>query len=122
MIPSSTRFAVGFVLLTTGCGAGWHQPRESLVKPVPPRQQVQIWHLGRALRWHAVQVTADSITGISYLRPINCDTCRVALPRTTVDSIRFGNPVAGFWKSVAVVVAIPVAFLFIYCSGGCYAN
>jgi hypothetical protein len=67
-------------------------------------------------------VTSDSITGIPYLQPINCDTCRVALPRATVDSIRLGNPVAGFWKTVAVVVAVPLGFLIVYCSQGCYPD
>jgi hypothetical protein len=83
---------------------------------------VQVWQHGQVLRWHAVQVTTGTITGVSFLQPITCDTCRAALPRAAVDSIRFGNPVAGFWKTVALVVAIPLVFLFVYCSQGCYAT
>jgi hypothetical protein len=118
----STCFSVGIALLTGACGPGWHQPRELLPGPLPPRQQVQVWRNGQASRWHAVLVNTDTISGISYLLPITCDTCRVALPRAAVDSLRFGNPGAGFWKTVALVVAIPTAFLIIYCYRGCYAD
>jgi hypothetical protein len=69
-----------------------------------------------------VQVEADTIRGIPYLRPIDCDTCRLALPRAAVDSLRLGNPVAGFWNTVALIVAIPVGFLVIYCWNGCYST
>ena len=110
----------GVVLLNGACSGGWHQRQEPLPNALPPRQQVQVWRDGRASRWHAVRVQADTISGISYFLPITCDTCRVAMPRAAVDSIRFGNPVAGFWKTVALVVAIPMTYLFIYCFRGCY--
>lgn len=113
-------WSAGLFLLTGACGAGWHQRQEPLPHELPPRQQVQVWRDGRASQWHAVRVKADTISGISYFLPITCDTCRVAFPRATVDSIRFGNPTAGLWKSVALVVAIPVTYLFIYCFRGCY--
>jgi len=39
-----------------------------------------------------------------------------------VDSIRVGNPVAGFWKSVALVVGITVGAGIVYCWEGCVQN
>jgi hypothetical protein len=59
-------------------------------------------------RWHALVIGADSISGVPYVRPPGCDSCRVALPRAEVDSVRLGNPVAGFWKTFGLVVGIPV--------------
>jgi hypothetical protein len=44
------------------------------------------------------------------------------LPRTAVDSVRLGDPVAGFWKGVGLVLGVPGLILFIACTtarGGC---
>ena len=90
-----------------GCGAGWRSlGRVASLGPgeLPPRQQVQIWSRGRASHWHGVVVTADAVSGIPYVRPLSCDSCRLAVPRTEVDSLRLGSPAAGFWKSVGLVV------------------
>ena len=107
-------------LLVQGCGAGWHQV--ATPERLAPRQQVQVWHQGEAQRWHALQVRADSVSGIPYHRSIDCDSCRVVWPRAIVDSIRVGNPVAGFWKTVGLVIGIMTGGLIAYCWEGCYAD
>ena len=50
------------------------------------------------------------------LQPITCDSCRQQFARSQVDSIRLGNPVLGFWKTVALVVGIPALALYAACS------
>jgi len=100
-------------LLSQGCGAGWH--RVGLVGPYATGQQAQVWHGGRVEQWHAVVVRADSVTGVPYVNSVSCDSCRVAIPRAEVDSIRFGDPVAGFWKTVGLVVGIPLIWLLVTC-------
>jgi hypothetical protein len=114
----------GLAVVTAACGAGWHRPAQLEPGALSPRQQVEVWSGGAARRWHAVEVWPDSISGIPYLRPIGCDSCRTALPRAAVDSLRLGNPVAGFWTTVAVVLAVPTLILFIACAthGGCVAR
>ena len=107
----------GFVLLLQACGAGWH--RTDLVTPDSPRQQVEVWRGGAALRWHAVRITDSTMSGIPYIRPIDCDSCRQMVPRSTVDSLRLGNPVAGFWKTVGLVVGIPALLLAILWGSNC---
>jgi hypothetical protein len=108
--------ALPALLSLQACGAGWHQPAPLAPQTLPVRQQVQIWQHGRVARWHAVTLTDDSITGIPYLQPVACAVCRVAIARPAVDSIRLGNPVAGFWKTVGLIVAIPTVGLMILCS------
>lgn len=103
-----------------GCGAGWHQPPQLTPGPWAPRQQVQVWSAGQMERWHAVVVGADSISGAPYVRPTVCDSCRRSLPRTAVDSVRVGNPVAGFWKTFGLFLVLPIVLLTIYCSGACF--
>jgi hypothetical protein len=89
-------------LAQAGCGAGWRRPPELTTEALPPGQQVQVWHGGHAERLHAVIITQDSVSGVPFLRPRGCDSCRVAFPRAAVDSLRLGHPERGFWKSVAL--------------------
>ena len=113
---------VGWIViteLTVACGAGWHQKVPAPSGALSSRQQVQVWQGGTALRWHAVRISADSVSGVPFLRPVSCDSCRTGLPRASVDSIRLGSPVAGFWKTVGLVVGTFVLAGFIYCSQGC---
>jgi hypothetical protein len=78
-----------------------------------PRQQVQVWSGDRAQQWHAVVVTNDSVSGIPFVRPVSCDSCRLALPRAAVDSLRLGSPSTGFWKSVGLVASGVVVALVV---------
>ena len=105
---------------TWGCGAGWHQPPQIAPGPWPARQQVQVWMGARAERWRGVVVGRDSISGVPFLQPLACDSCRRAVPRVAVDSVRIGKPVAGFWKTVGLLVGIPAAVLAVICWGGCF--
>jgi hypothetical protein len=109
-------------MLACGCGAGWHQPAPVPLGALPARQQVQVWQGGTALRWHAVRVGADSVSGIPFQRPVACDSCRTAVPRASVDSLRLGSPVAGFWKTVGLIGGSVVLAGVIYCSRGCFSN
>ena len=97
------------------CGAGWHQPPRLAPGPLPPRQQVQVWQHGQAVRWHAFVMAQDSVSGVPFLRSVACDSCRQTLARAEVDSVRLGNPVAGFWKTMGLVILIPGAVLWVAC-------
>ena len=105
---------IGLALPQAGCGAGWRRIDPQAPAALPKRQQVQVWQAGRVIRLHAVEMAADSLTGVPYLRPPDCDSCRVALGRQKIDSIRSGNPSAGFWKTVGLSLAgVAVAALVI---------
>jgi hypothetical protein len=101
-------------LVLGGCGAGWHRV-EPGPAPIAPRQQAQVWHDDRFERWHALLVGPDSVSGVPYFRAVGCDSCRVALPRDAVDSLRYGNPTAGFWKSVGLVFGSTALFVAAIC-------
>ncbi|HEY4647721.1 MAG TPA: hypothetical protein VIG95_01395 [Gemmatimonadales bacterium] len=116
MIPRVFAAAAPVLLVLGGssCGAGWHRV-ETPAGGVRPRQQVQVWHDDRFERWHAVTVGPDSITGVPYWRAVGCDSCRLALPRPSVDSLRFGNPTAGFWKTVGLIVGTAAITAAVVC-------
>jgi len=96
------------------CGAGWHR-QDVAEGSLEPSQQVQVFRQGRVLQWHAVVVAPENVSGISFLQPIKCDSCRASIPRASVDSIRFGDPLAGFWKTFGLVVGSMAVFCAVYC-------
>ena len=104
-------------LSTAACGAGWHQPAHLTPGPWPTGQQVQVWIEQQALRWHAVVVRQDSISGVPFLKAPACDSCRRTLPVAGVDSVRIGRPVAGFWKTVGLVIGLSLAAIIVLCAG-----
>jgi hypothetical protein len=106
--------AVVISVVSTGCGAGWRRAdlQDGALKP---RQQVQLWRAGKPTNWHAVVIRPDTVSAIPFMRPVGCDSCRVGMPRTEIDSMRLGNPVAGFWKTVGLAVGIPLAILVGVC-------
>ena len=119
MLPLMTLAAV-----TIGCGAGWRQPTALSPGPMSSRQQVQVWSSGQAVRWHAVIVTEDSMSGVPFTESPTCRACRAAIARTAVDSVRLGNPVAGFWKTIGLVLGGSIAVMGIWCEaqGGCHVG
>jgi hypothetical protein len=103
--------------LATACGAGWHREELSPEQRLPARQQVQVW-LGRETRTlHAVAVTPDSVSGVPFHLPPDCDSCRVAVARSAVDSMRLGNQEQGALRSLGLgYVALGVTALILYFS------
>jgi hypothetical protein len=50
------------------------------------------------------------------VRPVDCDSCRVSVAQAAVDSIRFGNPTAGFWRTVGATLAIMAVVALLTCN------
>jgi hypothetical protein len=112
VIATVTALAV----VCAACSAGWHRPAGLEPGPLAPRQQVQVWSSRGVLRWHAVRIGADSLSGIPFMRPVDCDSCRATLPRTAVDSIRLGNPSAGGLKTIWLILALPTIVMLVVCA------
>jgi hypothetical protein len=107
-------------LPVAGCGAGWHRVPLNGPEALSSHQQVQIWTRDGVHRWHAVVVSQDSVSGVHFLEPPECDSCRVTLARAAVDSLRIGNPTAGFWKSVGITVGVMFSTMIAICAAyGC---
>jgi hypothetical protein len=91
--------------LATGCvPIQWN--REKIEpKRLGRRHHVKIWSADSVLRWHAVVITSDSLTGVPTGMSSKCDSCRLGLPRYAVDSIRVREP-ASPRESVALTVLL----------------
>jgi hypothetical protein len=91
------------LLFTAGCGAGWRRV-DPAPATLPPQQQVQVWSRGHARVFHAVMRTPDSLSGVPFQLPADCDSCRVSLPLSSIDSLRMGNMERGAYRSIGVAV------------------
>jgi hypothetical protein len=90
------------------CATSWHRLPETGPTPATfeERQAVEVWHRGGVDEWHAVRMSRDSISGIPYVRPTSCDSCRAAVARADVDSIRIGHPDDAMWASAGVLLVV----------------
>jgi hypothetical protein len=88
--------------LSAGCGANWRRV-DPTPTTVPLRQQVQVWSDGHARVLHAVLQTPDSLSGVPFQLPSDCDSCRVTLALANIDSLRFGNMERGAFRSLGLV-------------------
>jgi hypothetical protein len=118
--PHHTFVLATAILGQLGCGAGWRRVPSDR-GALDPRQQVQVWTGGEARQLHGVTLQEDSLSGIPFTRPLDCVACREEFPLSLVDSIRVGNPVGGFWKTMGLVLggALVVAFSSCAASQGC---
>jgi len=86
--------------LAGGCTpVGWH--RIDLTSRVSRREQIKVWSRGNVERWYAVVIGRDSVSGIPYTLPLDCDSCRRSVPLTEVDSLRAATPL-GAWVGMVV--------------------
>ena len=101
------------------CSAGWHRIEPVAPSSLPERQQVQVWQGRQRLQLHAIRVDHDSVSGVPFQKPTDCDSCRISLPSSSVDSLRAGNPTAAFLKSVGLTLGTWLALgLLTYGVGG----
>ena len=111
----STTLTLGWTLVLTACGAGWQRVDPPAPSPFPVRQQVQFWMGPRTRVLHAVVVGPETLSGVPFHLPPTCDSCRVAISRSAVDSMRLGNlergAVRGF-RTGFVVLAVASVLLY----------
>ncbi|HYK12198.1 MAG TPA: hypothetical protein VEV39_15465 [Gemmatimonadales bacterium] len=88
----------------TACIAAWHRVDLNVPQPLSPTQQIELWRGDSAIRWHVVDVTRDSIIGIPLDQPVTCASCHIAVARTQVDSVRWGDSATGFLETGGVML------------------
>ncbi len=108
------RHSIGLLVLVGGCAPdGWY--RTTLPQPLVSRSlhrhaQFQVWSHGNMARWHAVMVNRDSLSGIPYNKPLDCDSCRRSISLIEVDSLKKGRPsIANELVAVPAIMLVEVA-------------
>ncbi len=99
---------LGFVLLAAGCG---YWGRSSIDQPTAfdPKAPVWVWSGGEFMKWHAVFVTRDSVSGIPFEEFEYCRSCRRTILRSRVDSMKVACRT--FPQNAAVTLSIVTAVM-----------
>ena len=87
---SRTLLSALIAMLPLAC-ADWQRVPVPLDTVFAKRQQVQVWRGSETQVLHAVRLSEDSLFGVPFQLPPSCDSCRIAVPRGEVDSLRLGN-------------------------------
>lgn len=103
-----------------GCAGA---PERVILPPTPasfkPRQELEVWRGRAALTLHGVRVAGDSLTGVPIWKPPDCDSCRVSVPVSGIDSIRtMHNERAGMLAASLPFVALGAVVVIFALSGG----
>ncbi len=61
---------------------------ETVPLPAPIRERFEVWSAGRPHELHALRIENDSLVGVPWWNDPGCDSCRVAIARAEVDSVR----------------------------------
>jgi hypothetical protein len=116
-MPRWRSSTVALLCFASACGADWRRENITPERRLPPRQQVQLWMAGESRVLHALIVDSASVTGVPFHQPPDCDTCRVVVARSAVDSMRLGDQERGAWRSMGLgYVALGAAALILYLS------
>jgi len=86
--------------MLTGCAFGYARVAEPAGTDTQPEAEVRVWTHGRVLRLHGTTFLLDSITGIPVHDPFECDSCRVGLALTEVDSVFLQRQVGRDMKNI----------------------
>lgn len=110
MSRSSTLLALGCLAGGLGGCTHWRASESVFDQPVPERHQVQVFTDGEGRVVHGVVASPDSVSFVARHRAPDCDSCRVVVGRTEVDSVR----VRAFSPSrTGVLIGVILAGLFI---------
>ena len=93
-----------FLVALTGC-THWVKEESVLAAPVPDaRKQFQIFTPTDIIRAHSLRSDSTSLSYVPYVMSPMCDSCRVTIPRTSVDSVRTGKLSAS--RNIVLVAAL----------------
>ena len=110
--------AVLLACTVTAC-TFWHRDDGLLADSLASRDRIQIWIGATAHDVHGVVTRGDSLTAVPYWKPPECDSCRVAFARSSVDSVR-AVQVSG--ETVLIVVVAAIGLFILHVTQGLAGN
>lgn len=91
-------------------------PVDQLPTPLPERDRVEVWSGGASRQLHAVSLDADTLRGVPWWMDPHCDSCRVAIPRAAVDSVRTLHYASGETGAFLLILA-PIIAIALFVKG-----
>lgn len=104
------------LLLLTACSSfQGGRPLDQVPLPAETRARYEVWSHGEGHQLHALRIEHDSVVGVPWWKDPACDSCRVAIARSEVDSVRtlkFDGNRSGALASLSIpFIAFPVLSL-----------
>ena len=103
--------ATALLLLLSACSAALVPVPPPYPSTVPPRTVLRLYCGHAVTELHGVRWTPDSVSGIPYFQPLACNTCRVVLARTAIDSVK---QVQGREALGMLAAALPFALIAVF--------
>jgi hypothetical protein len=117
---SRRRSLLLLLVISSGAGCSTWQTTTDLDQfpmPTDSTATVDVWGKEGHQKLRAVRIDADSVHGLPAEGPAPCDSCRVAIPRAAVDSIRsvkLDGAGTGIMGVVIAVMMLPVIFIMAF--------
>lgn len=106
-----TRLPLISFLLLSGCTSYQSVSRPGeLPTPFDGGARYEFWSRGEAHQLHGVHAVGDSIVGVPWWKDPGCESCRVALARAEIDSVRAPR-IDGNKTALLALLLVPVAVL-----------
>lgn len=107
--------AAGLLLFSAACSSfQGGRPLDQIPLPVPADKRLEVWSHGEKYQLHAVTIDADSVRGVRFWHDPKCDSCRVAIARASVDSVRTLGYDSGNTGALTILVAPILAVVLLY--------
>jgi hypothetical protein len=119
-------WALAFLpLLLGGCTSFTQTIPVAAIPDQPDKERrFQVWTKGESYELHALRMTPDTLAGVRFWHSPTCDSCRVAIARAEVDSVRtraYDGGETGILAIVLTPVILTMAlFAAFYGSSGGY--
>ena len=114
MLRSKWWALVTSLFLLEACAVGPKTVGMPASGTLPERHELEIWSGGRAVTWHALVFPTDSITGVPLRLAPGRVTCRIALPRASVDSVREVHTDKTLWTTLGLVGGMAAVVLIVW--------
>jgi hypothetical protein len=83
-----------FMVSLVAC-ARWTTATPPLPAKYPARRQVRVWTAAQMFQLHGVAFRNDTLIGVPFTAPPRCDSCRVFLALSAIDSMKTGGSDTG---------------------------
>lgn len=106
------------VLLLVGCSTYQAaRPIDQIPLPAAERERFEVWSAGKSYQLHSLKSVGDSVQGVPWWKDPTCDSCRVTLARSAVDSVRVpgfaGNETGAMVLAMTPFVALGALILML---------
>src|SRR4051812_26081916 len=85
---ASRMVAAAISILSLNACYTWRADNNALNGSHSSRDQFEVWAQDKSRPVHGLRVNGDTVSGVPFTLPANCDSCRIRWLRSDIDSVR----------------------------------